>query len=571
MDFKKELAQAISNSISGQLTAQTIEGFLETPKDSKLGDTALPCFKLAPVLKKAPAEIAKELKEGVKLPQGFEKAEAIGAYLNFFLQKQGLAKQIIPEILKKKEKFGCSEKTGKKIMVEYSAPNTNKPLHLGHLRNDSIGMAVSNILEANGNKVIRANLYNDRGIHICKSMLAYKKFGKGKTPEKAKNKSDHFVGDFYVKFAKEAEKNPKLEEEAQEMLKKWEAGDKETRALWKKMNNWILKGFKETYKRFGSRFETEFFESQFYGKAKPVIELGLKKGVFEKDSAGAIIARLEPEMQDKIVMRADGTSIYISNDLVLTKHKFEKFGLDKAIWVVGNEQNFYLKQLFAIFEKLGFEWAKKCFHLAFGMVFLPEGKMKSREGKVVDADNLMDEMAVLAEKEIKKRHKGLSKKEILLRREKIALAAIKFYLLKIDVARDMNFDPKKSIAFEGETGPYLQYTYARAKSILRKAKAGEFKSIKFDLLKEPLETKLVSILSEYPKIMEKTGSNMSPHTLCHYLISLAEQFNSFYHELSVINAKDKNTAKARLALVAATSQILKNGLALLNIEVLEKM
>ncbi|MDD5163432.1 MAG: arginine--tRNA ligase [Candidatus ainarchaeum sp.] len=571
MDFKKSLVSALSAALEKKVSDEQLSSFIESPKDSKIGAFALPCFKLAPVLKKAPAEIALELQKKFVLPKGIEKAVASGPYLNFFLKKENLAVQVLKQVFQQKEKFGCSKISRKRIMVEYSAPNTNKPLHLGHLRNDSIGMAVSNCLMAVGNTVIKANLYNDRGIHICKSMVAYKKFGKGSSPAKEKIKGDHFVGKFYVLFSKEAGQNPALEEEAQELLKKWESKDKETIALWKKMNSWILNGFRQTYKEFGSKFDIEFFESVFFDKAKPIIEAGIKKGVFEKNSEGALVALLEPELPNKVVLRSDGTSIYATNDLALTKHKFEKFKLDEAIWIVGNEQNLYLQQLFKIFEKLGFSWAKKCRHLSFGMVFLPEGRMKSREGKVVDADDLINEMAFLAAAEIKKRHKGLSEKEVAKRSKKIALSAIKFFLLKIDSAKDMNFDPEKSIAFEGETGPYVQYTYARAKSILRKSKKTGFAKANFGLLKEQSESELVSLLADFPGVVQKTASHLSPHVLCQYLIGLSEKFNSFYHAVPVLQAENKKIAEARLALVAATAQTLKNGLALLNIETLEEM
>ncbi|MDD5148380.1 MAG: arginine--tRNA ligase [Candidatus ainarchaeum sp.] len=571
MDFKKDLVKELAKGLEKRFSEEQLSFFIESPKDSKMGDFALPCFKLAPALKKQPVEIAKELQAKTTLPKNFEKAEAAGPYLNFFLKKQNLAEQTLKLVFRQKEKFGKSRFSKKKIMVEYSAPNTNKPLHLGHMRNDSIGMCISKVLEATGNKVTKADLFSDRGIHICKSMLAYKKWGEGKTPQKEKIKGDHFVGDYYVLFAKESAQNPALEDEAKEMLQKWEAGDKETRALWKKMNSWILAGFRQTYRRFGSKFDVEFFESDFYDKAKPILELGIKKGVFEKNDEGALVAKLEPGLPDKVILRADGTSIYVTNDLALTRHKFEKFRIDTALWVVASEQNLYFQQLFKIFEKLGFAFSSKCAHLSYGMVFLPEGKMKSREGRVVDADDLMDEMALLAGNEIKKRHKGLKEKEIFIRKEKIALAAIKFFLLKIDAAKDMVFDSEKSIAFEGETGPYVQYTFARAKSILRKAKKTAFAKAKFGLLKEPSESGLVSLLSEFPEIVQKTASHLSPHILCHYLIGVSEKFNSFYHAVPVLQAEDKKIVAARLALVAATAQVLKNGLELLNIETLEEM
>jgi len=570
MDFKQAIAKSLGKSLSGKMQEKEIFALIETPKEQANGDFAFPCFKLSSVLKQNPVQIAGELSKKISLPKEFEKAEAKGPYLNFFLKKQNLAVLTIKRIFRGKSDFGKQKLEKKKIMVEYSGPNTNKPLHLGHLRNDSIGMAVSNLLEAAGNKAIKANIYNDRGIHICKSMLAYQKFGNNLSPEKVRIKPDHFVGNYYVLFSKEAAKNPVLEQEAQELLKKWEAKDPKTRALWKKMNAWILKGFKQTYKRFGSKFDKEFFESNFYNKAKPLIDLGIKKGIFKANDDCALVAGLEPELPDKIVLRPDGTSIYLTNDLALTKHKFEKFKLDKSIWVVGNEQNLYFQQLFLIFEKLGFAWAKNCRHLSYGMVFLPEGKMKSREGKVVDADDLMDKMSALAEKEIKKREPKISSPALKDRREKISLAAIKFFLLKTDFVKDINFDPEKSLSFEGETGPYLQYTYARAKSILRKSK-GDLKKINAFLLKEPQESALISALSDFPETIKRSAQNLKPHILCHYLISLAETFNSFYHSSPVLKAENKELAKARLGLVAATAQVLKNGLELLNIPVLEKM
>ncbi|MCX6799342.1 MAG: arginine--tRNA ligase, partial [Candidatus Diapherotrites archaeon] len=378
-ELKEETAKAIAAALEGKMQQAEIIALIEKPPHADMGDFAFPCFKLAGALRKNPQQIASEIAAKIRLPAGIENAVPAGPYLNFFVRQESLAKKVIPAVLKGKEAYGHSKGgKAKKVMVEYSAPNTNKPLHIGHLRNDSIGMAISSLLDAAGNKVIRANLVNDRGIHICKSMLAFTLFGKGDSPQKSKMKPDHFVGKYYVLYNKKASEQPLLEKQAYELLQKWEKGDKKTLALWKKMNNWVLQGFKETYSSFGSKFEQWFFESKFYDKAGPLIEEGKKKGIFAPNAEGAHVAKLEEHgLPNKIVLRPDGTSIYITNDLALTKHKFERFKLDEALWVVGSEQNLYLQQLFKIFELLGFEWAPRCRHLSYGMVFLPEGKLKS--------------------------------------------------------------------------------------------------------------------------------------------------------------------------------------------------
>lgn len=568
IDFREAIAGLLKKALPAKaLPKEGIKSLIEIPPDKRLGDYALPCFKLSPVLKKEPTEIAKELINKITLPKEIKEAKIAGAYINFFVNADMLAEDAIGIILKEKNNYGKNKNgKGKKVMVEYSAPNTNKPLHIGHLRNDSIGMSISNILEVNGFSVIRANLYSDRGIHICKSMLAYKKWGKGKKP---KGKPDKFVGDFYVIYANREKDNPKLKEELPEMLRKWEDNDKETRALWKKMNSWAIAGMKKTYKEFGSRFDVEFRESAFYDKAKAVIGLGLRKGIFKKDKDGAIYADLENRgLPKKIVVRADGTSIYITNDLALTKYKFEKYKLDRALWVVGSEQNLYFKQLFKIFKLLGFKWAGKCKHLSYGMVFLPEGRLKSREGRVIDADELIEMVENLAKKELKKRYK-LGKKELENRAKKISLGAIKFYMLRIEPVKNIFFDTQKAVSFEGDTGPYLQYTYARARSILRKAgKSGK----KYDasLLKAAVETELIKLLSQYPEIIVKSSESLQPSILCQYLLDLCSAFNLFYHTHPVLKA-ESDVRNARLKLVEATAITIKNGLGLLGIEAIERM
>jgi arginyl-tRNA synthetase len=575
MDFKKEIAKLMISYVE----KKDAFDLLEVPPKG-LGDYAFPCFVLAKQLKKSPVEISKQIEKELtnNKPSFVEKVEAKGPYINFFISSSSLSEQILEEIFSRKE----IEKLGKgKVMVEYSSPNTNKPLHLGHLRNNTLGLAISNLLEKAGHEVIKANLVNDRGVHIAKSMLAYQKFGEGKTPESEGKKSDHFVGDMYVLFNEKAKKNPALEEEAQELLKKWEEGDKETLKVWKKMNKWAIDGMKETYKEYGTKFDEWFFESEMFEKEeknkKRIIEEGLKKGVFVKEDNGAIKAQLEKEgLPDKILLRGDGTSLYATNDLILTEAKFRDFKLDKSMWVVANEQDLYFQQLFKIFELLGRKWAKQCYHLSYGYVSLTTGKMKSREGTVVDVDDLVEEVKELARKEIEDRYPKIAKKEKEERVRKIALGAIKFYLLKNDAKKDMIFDPKESISFDGETGPYLQYTYARAKSILRKAKEEKIKYEKKDFgeLQEEKEKELLVELSKVNDSVKKAWDSLSLHPIAHNILAIAEKFNSFYHEIQVLNEENKKNKKlinARLSLVEATSIVLKEMLALLDIEVMEEM
>ena len=578
-DFKELIAATLEQALEGRMgnnsniSRAEIAALLEIPPSPKMGDYAFPCFRLAAEFKKSPGEIAVELAKKIILPDGIAGMNPDGPYLNFFAAKGLVAQDTINRILREGQGYGKSETgKGQKVLVEYSAPNSNKPLHLGHLRNNSAGMAVSNILGASGFRVIRANLVNDRGIHICKSMLAYKLFGNNATPESAKKKPDHFVGDYYVMYNQKSEEQPELEKQAYDLLQLWEKGDKETRNLWKKMTEWAVQGFRETYREFGSVFEEWFFESQFYDKAKPIIELGEKTGLFQKNEEGSIVALLEGHgLPDKIVLRADGTSIYITNDLALTKHKFEKFRLNRCFWIVGNEQDLYFRQLFKIFQLLGFEWAKKCIHLSHGMVTLPSGRLKSREGTIVDADEIIAEMEKLAAEEIKKRDPEINPKELALRSRAIGLAAIKFHMLKVAIQKDLLFNPKESISFEGETGPYVQYAHARARSILAKAGKIKIKRFGFERLIGPEEQKLLKLLADYPDTVKKSLGQLSPHVICQFLIETAEAFNSFYHKHKVLQAGSEEIMIERVALVQATAQVLKNGLSLLDIEAIEKM
>ena len=568
MDFKDSIAKLIAKE-TGQKTSE-IASKLEVPPKG-MGDFAFPSFTLAKAQKKAPNAISNDL--AAKISADFiEKVEAKGPYVNFFLSKGSLSESVLNSIFK--DKFIKKTEKGS-VMLEYSGPNTNKPLHVGHLRNSSLGMAFSNLLEVVGLKVIRANIINDRGVHIMKSMLAYQKFGKGKTPESEKKKSDHFVGDMYVLYAQKAAKNPELEDEAKAMLAKWEAGDKEIIALWKKMNKWAIDGMKETYDLFGSEFDEWFYESEFFKKkaGHKLVEEGLSKGVFQREDNGAVAAVLEPELPNKIIVRGDGTALYATNDLGVTQNRFDKFNIDKCIWVVASEQDLYFKQLFAMFAKLGRKWASKCQHLSYGMVNLTTGKIKSREGTIVDADDMIEELKQLALVEIEKRYENLSEKEKEERALSISLGAIKFFLLKNDAKKTITFNPKESLSFDGETGPYLQYAYARANSILRKAKAEKKKHSRknFELLTEAKEKELIIELANFTSSVAKSYEQLSVHPIAHSLLSIAEKFNSFYHEVNVLKSDSQELLNARLSLVEATMLVLAKGLSILDIVAIEEM
>jgi arginyl-tRNA synthetase len=562
--------QKVLDALKKELKGVKAEISLESPPNPEMGDYAFPCFILSKELKKAPNQIAEELAKKIKLNKYLKKVEVQGPYLNFFLNKEELAKEVLPRIEKEKDSYGSS-KNGKQkqVMVEFSQPNTNKPMHLGHLRNIFLGESVSNIINSVGNKAIRANIYNDRGIHICKSMYAYQKWGKGKKPNK---KSDHFVGDWYVLFSKKAEESEKYEKEAKNMLSKWEDGDSETIELWKKMNKWAFDGFNETYKALGVKFDVEYYESDIWNYGRNIVMEGLKKGIFKKDSEGAVYAELEPfGIPNKILLRSDGTTIYMTMDLHLAKQKFEDYpNLSKSIYVVGNEQDMHFKQLFKIAELMKYKFAKKMFHLSYGMVNLPEGRMKSREGTVVDADDMIEEMTKLAKKEIEQRHKDIKKQELNKRAGQIGLGALRFYMLKVDHARDMTYNPEESISFEGETGPYVQYAHARCCSMLKKSPLKEIRTVDFKLLKHPKEIALVSILGDFPETVKDAAEHHKPAMIARYLLDLAKSFNEFYESCPVIQ-EDKNLLKARLLVVDCVRQVTKNGLNLLGIESPEVM
>ncbi len=539
-----------------------VENLIAIPPNPSMGDYAFPCFKLG----SNPKEAAESLQKKLTLPKFVAKTQVMGSYLNFFLNPSIIAQETLTKIKKEKKNYGKGN-AKKNIVIEYCGPNTNKPLHLGHMRNMALGNAMARIIAFQRNKVHQVNIVNDRGIHICQSMIAYQKWGNKELPNK---KGDHFVGDFYVKFAQELQKNEALKDEAQEMLQKWEKHDPKVRALCKKMNSWVLKGFAQTYKRFDVSFEKEYFESELYEKGKEVALEGFKKNIFIKDETGAIIAPLEKYgISDKIILRGDGTSVYITQDMYLAQKRYQDFKFDRSIYVVASEQNLHFKQLFKILELLGRPYAKNLYHLSYGMVNLPSGRMKSREGTVIDADDFMDEMSAMAEKEVRARYKDLSEKEIKYRSEQIGLAAIKFFMVRTDAARDIVFNPEESLQFEGETGPYLQYTRARAGSIIRKAAVVKGK-VNYDLLSSPSEQNLIKLLLQFSLKLEETAEQFRPHILGHFLLNLAQAFNEFYHSSQVIS-EDKELMKARLQLVYGVKQVLQNGLELLGITALEEM
>ncbi len=563
--MKNYIAKLLAKSL--QIKESEIQELIETPPTKDLGDYAFPCFTLVKTFKKNPNQIAEDLAKKISPQKDLEKIEAKGPYINFFINRNQLAQSTIKEILKQKNNYG-KQKIPSLVLIESPGPNTNKPLHIGHARNIVLGQSIKKILEFSGNKVKAVNINNDRGVHICKSMIAYQKYGNNQTPEKAKRKSDHFVGDFYVKFAKELEKNPKLDEEAQECLQKWENNDKKTIELWKKMNSWAFKGFEETYKKFNLKIDKHYYESKIYKQGKEIILEQLKKGIVKKKPDGALYIDLSKEgLGEKILVRTDGTSIYITFDLYLAVLRQKDFKFNKMLYLVANEQNYHFKVLFTLLEKFGFKWAKNLEHVNYGLVHLESGRMKSREGTVVDSDDLIEELQDLAKEEIKSRYKDLKEKEVQNRAEKIALAALRYYFLKIERQKDMLFKPEESISFEGNTGPYLLYTYARARSILKKA---NYKPSKIKMPKEITEEEksLILQLSKFPEVVKKAYEELAPNHIANYAFEISKAFSEYYHKTKVLGSPEE---KFRLALVDSFSQVLKNALKLLQIEVLENM
>jgi len=557
------------------------------------GDYTIVLFSLVKTLKKSPEVLGKELGEHLikNYPDFFSGYNVVKGFLNLKIADGALTELLQKSYLN--ENFGKKSSNHEKIMVEYSSPNTNKPLHLGHLRNNFLGWSVAEILKANGNEVIKTSIVNDRGIHICKSMIAWQMFANGATPESAHEKGDHFVGDYYVKFndeykqeltdlinsgktKEEAEKEAPIMKKTQQMLLDWENGKPEVRALWAKMNGWVYDGFDSTYDRIGSDFDHTFYESNTYLLGKDFVKEGLDNNIlFKKDDGSVWIDLSDKNLDEKLVLRGDGTSVYITQDIGLAIQKFEDYHLDKSIYVIGDEQLHHMKVLKEILRKLGMPFADKIFHLSYGMVELTTGKMKSREGTVVDADDLVDEMVTTAAMHTKElgKVKDFSEEELNELYETLALGAMKFYLLRVDPKKRMVFNPDESIDFHGFTGPFVQYTYARIQSILRKVnQASDVQSHTSeitDLL--PLERQLIIALEKYSNIISDAAEEMNPSVIANYVFNLARLYNSFYSEHSVANAENEEKKNLRLCISVMTANIIKSAMKLLGIKVPDKM
>lgn len=564
----------------------------ETRKDFE-GDVTLVVFPFLRASKKKPEETAAEIGDALKarLPE-ISDYNVVKGFLNLVIGSNQWA-SILEQMANERTTWGTTpiEEGAPASMVEFSSPNTNKPLHLGHIRNNLLGASVSKIMEAAGKSVVNVQIVNDRGIHICKSMLAWQKYGEGETPESTGLKGDKLVGKYYVAFdqhyraqiadlvetgmeKKEAEAKAPLMVEAQEMLKKWEAGDAEVVELWKTMNQWVYDGFEETYGRLGTHFDKNYYESDTYILGKKDVERGLEKGVFYRREDGSVWIDLTGEgLDEKLVLRKDGTSVYMTQDIGTAIQRFADFNIDSLTYVVGNEQDYHFKVLFIILKKLGYEWAERMYHLSYGMVDLPSGKMKSREGTVVDADDLMDEMEETAGKIAEDLGKldGLEEAEKKELYRKIGMGALKYYILRVDPKRRMMFNPEESIDFTGNTGPFIQYTYARIQSLKRKA-ANDLPNVDFTSVEmEEKERELVKVMSQFPKLVQQAASEMSPALVANYVYDLTKQFNGYYQSTSVLNAETPELVAYRLTLADLVGNIIERGLGLLGIEVPQRM
>jgi arginyl-tRNA synthetase len=593
IDIESSLQQTIGQGFKelfGSEIPTTDISLQPTRKDFE-GTHTFVTFPFAKAAKKNPAETARLLGEYLK-----EKSNLISSFnvVQGFLNLS-IADSAWIEVFKSmaaNSDFGIQPSNGQTVMVEYSSPNTNKPLHLGHLRNNFLGYSVAQILEANGYKVIKANLVNDRGIHICKSMLAYEKFGNGETPESSGLKGDHLIGKYYVLFDKaykqeidalkaqgmpeeEAKKNAPLIQEAQQMLVKWEEGDKYVVDLWKKLNNWVYQGFDQTYKRMGVNFDKMYYESNTYVLGKDIVEEGLAKGVFYKKENGSVWIDLTAEgLDEKLVLRADGTSVYITQDLGTADLKYKDFGMDKSIYVVGNEQDYHFNVLFAILKKLGKHYAEGSYHLSYGMVDLPTGRMKSREGTVVDADDLMEEMVQTATT----RTQELGKIEEFTEQgakalyEMLGIGALKYFLLKVDPRKRMLFNPDEAIELQGHTATFIQYTHARISTILRKGEQTGVEKQFSGLTKlHPVERDVIALLATFPDIIKEAGNNYAPSILSQYAYELAKEYNRFFAEVSIFNADTVEEKSFRVALSAQVGKTIRKAMSLLGILVPDRM
>ena len=603
MTLEQQLSVLVKSAVKALYTIEVEDSQIQWQKTRPEfeGNITLVVFPFVKLARKAPAQIATEIGEWLTVNgEGLvAKFNAVQGFLNLVIADAFWIRQL--QAIDTDANYGQQPDRHQLMMVEYSSPNTNKPLHLGHVRNNLLGYSIARIQEANGWKVVKTNIVNDRGIHICKSMLAWLKYGNGETPESSGKKGDHLIGDYYVRFDKEyktqiaelmaagkdeetAKREAPLMLEAQEMLRKWEANDPEVRALWTKMNSWVYAGFDETYKRMGVSFDKIYYESNTYLEGKSEVEKGLVSGAFYRREDGSVWADLTKDgLDEKLLLRSDGTSVYMTQDIGTAKLRFQDYPIDKMVYVVGNEQEYHFKVLSILLDRLGFPFGKELVHFSYGMVELPNGKMKSREGTVVDADDLMDKMVEEA-KEISKDKvntlQGITEEEANEIARKVGLGALKYFILKVDPRKNMLFNPAESIDFNGNTGPFIQYTYARIQSVLRKAdltptlSQGEGASPLGGDGREVLDPKelaLIQRLTDYPAIVRNAGENFSPAVICNYAYDLACDFNSFYHDLSILNEPDSDKRALRLLLAKNVAKVIQSALSLLGIEVPERM
>lgn len=589
----KKVQEAVKNLYGIEVNEQQVQ--LQKTRPEFEGDITLVVFPFVKAARKAPAQVATEIGETLK-GELVEKYNAVQGFLNLSIAQTYWLTQL--QTIADTENYGQQTRTKEDgsqplMMVEYSSPNTNKPLHLGHVRNNLLGYSIAKIQEANGWKVVKTNIVNDRGIHICKSMLAWLKFGNGETPESSGKKGDHLIGDYYVRFDIEykkqikeliaqgmdeetAKKEAPLIKEAQAMLLKWEQGDADVRALWQKMNSWVYAGFDETYKQMGVCFDKIYYESNTYLEGKKEVERGLKDGLFYRREDGSVWADLTQNgLDEKLLLRADGTSVYMTQDIGTAKLRFQDYPIDKMVYVVGNEQEYHFKVLSILLDRLGFPFGKELVHFSYGMVELPNGKMKSREGTVVDADDLMAQMIDDAREISKDKVNTLpdiTADEANEIARIVGLGALKYFILKVDPRKNMLFNPEESIDFNGNTGPFIQYTYARIQSVLRKAEANhaaqDFGGVK---TLNDKELSLIQRLADFPAAVRQAGNDFSPAVIANYAYSLACDFNSFYHDYSILNEADANVRAMRLALSATVAKVIRSAMALLGIEVPNRM
>lgn len=597
MKIEDKLVASIVNGLRtlyGQDVAPESVQLQKTKREFE-GHLTLVVFPFLKISRKGAEQTAQEIGEFLKANEPAVAAfNVIKGFLNLTVASDAWI-ELLNEI-QADEHYGLTE-AGEKaplVMIEYSSPNTNKPLHLGHVRNNLLGNALANIVSANGNRVVKTNIVNDRGIHICKSMLAWKKYGNGETPESSRKKGDHLVGDYYVSFDKhykeevarlmgkgmtkeEAEAASPLMQETREMLVKWEAGDSEVRALWGMMNNWVYAGFDETYRKMGVGFDKIYYESETYLEGKKKVMEGLEKGFFFKKEDGSIWADLTAEGLDhKLLLRADGTSVYMTQDIGTAKLRFADYPIDKMIYVVGNEQNYHFQVLSILLDKLGFEWGKSLVHFSYGMVELPEGKMKSREGTVVDADDLMEEMIETAKETSQELGKldGLTQEEADNIARIVGLGALKYFILKVDARKNMTFNPKESIDFNGNTGPFIQYTYARIQSVLRKAAEMGITitgTIPVGIELTEKEKGLIQMVADFAAVVKQAGEDYSPSVIANYTYDLVKEYNQFYHDFSILREENEAVKVFRIALSANVAKVVRLGMGLLGIEVPSRM